>query len=598
MAVPGSVTDLAARRPSARRPPSGRGARPPSGQASHPPTRDLTGLRRAIANRDTDELARQGHPLPVQERLVLAVAVIVGLAATYWSFAHRLPLLITDAQSHLVIAHRIIEGPNSGIGQVGTVWLPLPHLLLAPFTVSLFLWRTGLGAAFLGIGCLAVTCLATFRTAHRMTGTGIAGWSSVVVLLSTPTILYIHTTAMTEPVLLAAVSLTMAGVTGWEAKGWSYSGGEIMAFCGLGAFCVVLSRYEGWAFVAVLGLYAGVSVWRWKGLRAGMKAVRIFATAPAAAALLWLAFNALYFGDPFAFQRGEGSSEVQMAVRRSIGALPDYHRLGRSVSTYAWVTQAMCGRLLAVGGVVLMLAYAAGIGPRLRSRAPFAVLAMGAFHVLSLWSGQTFMSHEYAVRYGVVVIPVFALMAGWFAAWMADLVRAARKAVGPAWADSGLRSAPLAGAAAFIVVLAVVQLRTAYPTALLHEGRLEQQRTVGIDAAAKFVGSQPGGGRVLIDDTANPTLMQLGMPFARVVSSFSGPTWTTAMAGLPQTVARWALIDQATSGDRVAAALRKRPQGWTQVFRAGSAVVLRYDPTSDVGTSDVGTSFMSGGGAA
>lgn len=553
------------------------------------PAHYLNGLRRAIADRGTDELARQGHSLPQAERLVALLAVVVGGLAVRWSFTHQLALLITDAQSHLVIAHRIFDGPNAGIGQVGTVWLPLPHLLLAPFTLSMSWWRNGFGAAVLGVVCLAVTCLAIFRTSVRATGSAVAGWASVVALLCTPTLLYMHTTAMTEPVLLATVCVTLAGVTRWESTGWSYSGGEIVAFCGAGAFCVVLSRYEGWAFVATLTLYIGVSVWRWKGLRAAIKAVRLFALAPALAGLLWLGFNALYFGDALAFQRGEGSSEAQMAVRRTIGALPDYHRVGRSVATFSWVTQATCGKILSIGGLILTLLYAAGVGPRLRSRAPFAVLAMGAFHILSLWTGQTYMSHEYAVRYGIVVIPLFAVLFGWSVAWLTDVVRCSWRSMSgfvkrsDSHGHAGL--AALVAAGTMMCALTVGQFTTAYPTALLHQGRLEQQRTIDTDRAATWAGEHYDGGLVLIDDTANPSLLPLGLSYNDVISSFSGPQWTVAVAGRTRAPARWAIIDSAHRGDRVAALLRNRPDGWEPVFRSGTASVFRYDPLADLHAS-------------
>ena len=547
----------------------------------------LNGLRRAIADRGTDELARQGHSLPHAERLVVLLAVVVGGFAVRWSFAHQLALLVTDAQSHLVIARRLFNGPNAGIGQVGTVWLPLPHLLLAPFTLSTSWWRSGFGAAVLGVICLAVTCLAIFRTSVRATGSAIAGWASVVALLCTPTLLYMHTTAMTEPVLLATVCVTLAGVTRWETTGWSYSGGEVVAFCGAGAFFVVLSRYEGWAFVTAITLYIGVSVWRWKGLRAGIKAVRHFALAPALAGLLWLGFNALYSGDALAFQRGEGSSQAQMVVRRAIGTLPDYHRVGRSVATFSWVTQATCGQILSVGGLILTVLYAAGVGPRLRSRAPFAILAMGAFHVLSLWTGQTYMSHEYAVRYGIVVIPVFAVLFGWVVAWLAAVVQRTWGQVSLFVNSSHLHDrsdrAGILVAGVMMCTLTFAQFTTAYPAALLHQGHLEQQRTVDSDRAAVWAGAHYDGGLVLIDDTANPSLLRLGLSYDEVISSFSGPQWNAAVAG--RASARWAIIDTAHSGDRVAIMLRKRPDGWKQIFASGTASVFRYDPLADLRAS-------------
>ena len=554
---------------------------PALGSRSEPPKHrvpDLTALRQAVAERSNDELARLGAKVPRAEFAVVLAAFVVGALAVAWTFSRHLALTITDAQAHLVIARRIIDGPNAGLGQVGTVWLPFPHLLLSLFTLPIGWWRSGLGAALLGVLCLGVTCLATYRTAVRCTGSTLAGFVAVVVILSAPTMLFIHTTAMTEPVLLAAVSATLAAVTGWETKGWSYSGGEIVAFCGAGAFLVTLSRYEGWAFVAVAGLYCGVSIGRRSGFRRGFRALVFFAIAPAIAGVLWLAFNAIYFGDPLAFQRGEGSAAAQMTARRLLGALPDYHRFGHAVSTYGWVVQATCGRVLCVSVIAATALYAAGVGPRLRSKAPFALLSMGVFHVLSLWAGQTYISREYAVRYGLVLLPFGALVVGWAASAAADLARriAARSPAVAHFSPQGMAVAVVAGVSG---LLAVTQMVTAPATAILREGAIDQSITAPIDAAARWTNRHRTVGSVLIDDSANPSVLSLGLPLGDVVASFSGPTWKRATRGRPDLVAEWAVIDRSKGNDRVASLLQHHPAGWRRVYRNGPAEVYRFEPS-------------------
>jgi hypothetical protein len=37
------------------------------------------------------------------------------------------------------------------------VWLPVPHLLLAPLVLVRWMWHTGWGAAVLGAVCLGAT---------------------------------------------------------------------------------------------------------------------------------------------------------------------------------------------------------------------------------------------------------------------------------------------------------------------------------------------------------------------------------------------------------------------------------------------------------
>ena len=74
---------------------------------------------------------------------IAMIATVVGLAASWASTRHGTNLDYSDAQSHLTIARRIIESKSPGLQQLGTVWLPAPHLLLLPLVQSSWLWRTG-----------------------------------------------------------------------------------------------------------------------------------------------------------------------------------------------------------------------------------------------------------------------------------------------------------------------------------------------------------------------------------------------------------------------------------------------------------------------
>jgi len=44
-----------------------------------------------------------------------------------------------DAVAHLHIARRVIDSRRPGLSELGSVWLPLPHLLMIPF-VAVYAW--------------------------------------------------------------------------------------------------------------------------------------------------------------------------------------------------------------------------------------------------------------------------------------------------------------------------------------------------------------------------------------------------------------------------------------------------------------------------
>src|SRR5579872_1729109 len=56
-------------------------------------------------------------------------------------------LLYGDAIAHINIARRVFDSRTPGLLQLGTVWLPLPHLLMIPFLLENWMWQTGIGGS-------------------------------------------------------------------------------------------------------------------------------------------------------------------------------------------------------------------------------------------------------------------------------------------------------------------------------------------------------------------------------------------------------------------------------------------------------------------
>ena len=179
---------------------------------------------------------------------VALAAVVIGVAAAWFASAHDLTMLYADARSHLTIARRLVDGPNHSIVQLGTVWLPLPHLAaravrVVALVVALGCRRDprrrrmsrGRGAGAL----LARDARSPVRSASR--------GSPSRLLLTNPSILYLHTTALTEPVLFAALLGTVAML----ARGRAPRSPTPVARSRSTAVCprrpMVLSRYDGWA---------------------------------------------------------------------------------------------------------------------------------------------------------------------------------------------------------------------------------------------------------------------------------------------------------------------------------------------------------------
>src|SRR2546421_4393626 len=72
-------------------------------------------------------------------------------------------LLYGDAVAHINIARRVFDSRTPGLLQLGSVWLPLPHLLAIPFIVNTWLWQTGIGGSIVSVLSYILAGVGLFR---------------------------------------------------------------------------------------------------------------------------------------------------------------------------------------------------------------------------------------------------------------------------------------------------------------------------------------------------------------------------------------------------------------------------------------------------
>ena len=142
---------------------------------------------------------------------VAAVASVVSLLSLLHYFQHGQILLYGDAVAHINIARRVFDSQTPGLLQLGTVWLPLPHLLMIPFLLSDSLWRSGLAGSILSMIAYVLGVVGVFRLVRGLLAsdvrTGAAArlgaWVAAFVYAANPNLFYLQTTAMSESLYLA-----------------------------------------------------------------------------------------------------------------------------------------------------------------------------------------------------------------------------------------------------------------------------------------------------------------------------------------------------------------------------------------------------------
>ena len=344
-----------------------------------------------------------------RSRVLLWVASALSLwsALAVWFFYSRGWLLYYgDAEAHLNIARRILDSSTPGYDQIGSPWLPLPHLLMLPFTRVDALWRSGMAGAIPSAACFVLAGCFLFAAARRVFGSALAAAAATAVFALNPNLMYLQSTAMTEAVFAAALTgLLYFSVRFRETQGWG-----AVAGAGIAALAGTLTRYDGWFLLPFAAAY-----FFFAARRRRVPTALLFCGLAGLGPLYWLAHNWWIAGDALEFYRGPYSAQAIQAGR----SYP-----GKGSWATSWLYYRTAARLCA--GPVVALLGAAGMLAMVVKRAywPLALLALPAlFYAWSLHSSGTpifvpeLWPHSYYnTRYGLAAWPLLALAAGALAA--------------------------------------------------------------------------------------------------------------------------------------------------------------------------------------
>src|SRR5216684_2345848 len=229
--------------------------------------------------------------------LVAQLAAAISIASFFYYLRHGDLLLYGDAVAHINIARRVFDSRTPGLLQLGTVWLPLPHLLMLPFLLPRWLWQTGIGGSIPSLIAYVLSVTGIFRLVRTAPGVEpesmlarFAAWLAAAIFALNPNLIYLQTTAMTEPVYLAffiwSVVFFCDAIRSCVAADVSKANSYMVksGFCLAGA---CLTRYDGWLLALVVTATATGLAWvgNFHDLRPGAK--RLFVLA-AASPVLWL----------------------------------------------------------------------------------------------------------------------------------------------------------------------------------------------------------------------------------------------------------------------------------------------------------------------
>jgi len=270
--------------------------------------------------------APPSSPWDSEVRLLAWLATCVSVFSFLFYFQRNDVLLYGDAVAHINIARRVFDSKTPGLLQLGTVWLPLPHLLMVPFLLSNEMWRRGVGGSIPSMAAYVFGVVGVFRlvrgalsrrveaagTAEPDRTASLAAWTAALVYAANPNLIYMQTTAMGEALYLAffvwAVAYFAESIRG-DAKA--------LTKCALCLAAACLTRYDGWflaaaiaATVVVRGFIAGQATNTAPASQSTRAPVVKFVLITAAAPLLWLTYNAIVYRNPLEFANGPYSAKA------------------------------------------------------------------------------------------------------------------------------------------------------------------------------------------------------------------------------------------------------------------------------------------------
>ena len=344
--------------------------------------------------------------------LVATIAALIGVNAFLYFLWADQTFVHVDAIAHVNKARGLVDNFELGLRNLGTVWLPLPHLLMAPLAAFDRLWKGGAAGSLISVACFVGTSLLLFRLGSVWSGSRVVGWLAFTLFALNPRLIYFFTTPENETLMIFCAAGVMYYLVRWtQNEEW-----RDLALAALFTFAGTLTRYEGWALAATACVLMPV-VTRTRRVTATI----LFTGGAVLGPMLWMLFNMVYFDDPLMFAYGIGSAQVNDTGKMFGTAGKALESFGRYFIDVAYCLNPSV-LWLGVAGFILSLMLLRHRFWRSTLVLLSGSVALFGFYVLNLYSGIITIllpglvpndpSSTYNVRYGTIMAATVPVLAG------------------------------------------------------------------------------------------------------------------------------------------------------------------------------------------
>ncbi len=517
--------------------------------------------------------------------LVLAGCTAASLVAAAWSWRHGALLNYGDAVAHLHIARRVIDSRRPGLSELGSVWLPLPHLLMIPLVAVYRLWANGLAGLIPSALAYLAGCAGVYRLARRWLPPGPSALALAFFALN-PNLLYMQTTAMTEPLFVCEMVWASVWLVEWRASLDRGDGPEngLLYRIAIVLSAAVFTRYDGWVMAFLAWVAIGVMLARRGGLRS--RAFWIGSVIVVASPVVWFVYNEVVFGDWLGFARGPYSAkaiELRTATPGTGPPHPGWHDPWVSLLFFVKTAELVAAR--AAWGTWLLLISVAGTAWGwliARRRAvvwsmllwlpvPFYAYSI-AYNSVPIFIPPWWPHSWYNTRYGLELLPAFALGIGFFL----HFIQTGIGEVNSRWPKYALMAGWV------LLSWNVVTIIRERPLCYVEGTKnIESRRAYDAEVppVLRTLTTARPGGAVLMNTSVHPEFVMFsGIPLRQTINESDREFYQAALAE----PAKHAAVVLAFEGDDIDRAVRAHPEGLTLVRRFAA----QWQPAGAIYVSD------------
>lgn len=349
--------------------------------------------------------------------LMVILLALISFFSSFIFFENGLGLAYNDARSHLNIGRRVVEGLKPGIAQLGSVWLPLSHVLMIPTIWNDFMWHSGLSGALVSMASFVGTGILIYKFLEKLSVGLIGRLFGVLVFVANVNILYLQSTAMTELLLIFTMTAAIYELVLWHKE-------DKVTSLIKSAFWMMMAsliRYDGWFLLIFSSALIVLRAYKKWGYRTAEGILLFFLTLGALGIGLWFIWNLLIFGDPLYFAFGPYSAHSQQVQLEEAGVLATKGNLPLSLKVYLYALIYNIGAFTTILGILGMIAF--WMNKQIKNAVKLAstvLLAPFLFNVIALYLGHSVLFIQgisgntwFNVRYGVMMLPSIAIFVGY-----------------------------------------------------------------------------------------------------------------------------------------------------------------------------------------